>query len=147
MCTHGAAATTHGLATKLNGFDSWRRIIMAANRGRTLRVGQLRRAVRKPEPIKRLEDVPAGIDKFDSMIQKLVEAGGTCPSPQEMKQDLLEILPQDFRESLLWFAERPDGYASFREHVLTKSAEVLDNRGKFSHVGSVEDQLAQVLAM
>ena len=65
MCTHGAAATTHALALPLNGLDSWRRVIMAANRGRSLRVGQLRRAVRKPEAITRLEHVAAGVDKFD----------------------------------------------------------------------------------
>ena len=147
MCTHGAAATTHGLAEPLNGLDSWCRIIMAANRGRSLRVGQLRRAVRRPEEIRSLEGVPSGVDKFDTAIKRLVEAGGTKPTDGELKQDLLEILPRDFRESLMWLADRPDGYQHFREHVLTKAAEVLDNRGKLGHIASVEDQLKDVMAI
>jgi len=68
MSTTGGAATSHGLAEPLNGLDSWRRIIMAANRGRSLRVGQLRRAVRRPDEIKNLESVQPGVDKFDTAI-------------------------------------------------------------------------------
>ncbi len=146
MCTFGGAATTHNLASPLNGFDSWRRILMAANRGKSLRVGQLRRAVRKPEAIGKLEHVSAGIDKFDTAIQRLVEAGGSRPTDQEMKQDLLEILPQEFRESLLWISQQGHmTYAAFREHILTKSAEVLDNRGKLGGgIHSIEDEIAKL---
>ena len=138
MCTFGGAATTHGLAEPLNGLDSWRRIIMAANRGRSLRVGQLRRAVRKPEEIRSLEGAPSGVDKFDTAIKRLVEAGGTKPTDSELKQDLLEILPREFRESLMWLADHPDSYQHFREHVLTKTAEVLDNRGKLGTISTIE---------
>ena len=120
---------------------------MAANRGKSLRVGQLRRAVRKPEPISKLEHVAAGIDKFDTAIQRLSEAGGTRPTDQEMKQDLLEILPQEFRESLLWISQQGHTtYAAFREHVLTKSAEVLDNRGKLGgQIHSIEEEIAKLV--
>ena len=43
------------------------------------------------------------------------------------------------RESLLWRAEQPDGYGAFREHVVTKAAEVMDIRGKLS-VNAVDEQ-------
>ena len=82
---------------------------------------------------------------IDTAIKRLVEAGGTRPTDGELKQDLLEILPRDFRESLMWLADRADSYQHFREHVLTKAAEVLDNRGRLGVVGSVEDPLQQAL--
>ena len=111
---------------------------MASNRGRSLRLGQLRRAVRKPEAITSLAAVPAGVDKFDTAIKRLCDAGGTRPLDVELKQDLLDILPQEFRESLMWLADRPDTYLHFREHVLTKAAEVLDNRGKLGTISTIE---------
>ena len=104
--------------------------MVMANRGKNLRLAGLRRAVRKPEAISRLEGVHAGIVRFDTAIKKLHEAGGTVPSQQELKQDLLDILPSELRESLLWRAEMPGGYPAFREHVVTKAAEVMDIRGK-----------------
>ena len=121
--------------------------MVMANRGRNLRLAGLRRAVRKPEPITKLEGVHGGIIRFDTAIKKLQEAGGTLPSQQEMKQDLLDILPSDLRESLLWRAEQPDAYGAFREHVITKAAEVMDIRGKLM-VNSLEPQdiLAKTLS-
>ena len=87
------------------------------------------------------------MDKFDTSIKRLCDAGGTRPIDSELKQDLLDILPQEFRESLMWLADRPDTYLHFREHVLTKAAEVLDNRGKLGAIHSVEEELAEVMAI
>ena len=47
----------------------------------------------------------------------------------------------------MWLADRPDTYLHFREHVLTKAEEVLDNRGKLGNIGSIEEQLAEVMAI
>ncbi len=126
MCTSGGASDVMNLVPELNGLEAWRALMVMANRGRNLRLAGLRRAVRKPESITKLEGVHAGIVRFDMAAKKLQEAGGTLPSEQERKQDLLDILPSDLRESLMWRAEQPDGYAAFREHVITKAAEVMD---------------------
>jgi hypothetical protein len=77
MCTTAGASDVINLVPELNGMEAWRPLMVMANRGRNLRLAGLRRAVRKPEAISKLEGVHAGIIQFDSAIKKLNEAGGT----------------------------------------------------------------------
>ncbi len=61
-------------------------------------------------------------------MNEYVQAGGTAPGNDEMKSDLLAVLPTDLREALLWKASDEGPFYKFRDMVLTQNAKILMNR-------------------
>ena len=48
-----------------------------------------------------------------------------------MKNELLDMLPSEMREHLLWHATSPTfSYTAFRNHVVTQAASILGHRGR-----------------
>ena len=57
----------------MDGFNGWRLVINEIRKGRGIRLQQIRKVVRNPKSINKLEDVSMGITHFDRNI-KLFEA-------------------------------------------------------------------------
>ena len=83
--------------------------------------------------INKVEDVHAGITKFENNIREYVMAGGERPNEKEMKNDLMDALPQELRENLMWRLPVDEPFVSFRDHVRTAANTVLYHRGKIGH--------------
>ena len=103
-CLKGDAHTTFENANLLNGLDGWRLIVQDIQRGRSVRLATLRKLVRNPPRINKLEDVASGIVKYQNLIKEYRSVGGEPPNDFEQKQDLLDALPQEIRENLMWRA-------------------------------------------
>ena len=135
LCLKKEALTCFKGATMLNGLDAWRRITNHARRGKNVRLDSLRKKVRNPEPIRRLEDVSVGIMKFENVISDYIAAGGSPPKPQEMKSDLLDALPLEVRVNLLWKStNEEESFSSFINFVNQNVHHILDHRGKYSQL-------------
>ena len=91
------------------------------------------------KPIKNLETLNVGIAEFENKINEYVEAGGRRPDDEEMKADLLAILPDSIRSDLLWRASEPGSFTKFRDMVQGQAAKVLLNRRRLP-VHQVEDE-------
>ncbi len=130
-------------AATLNGLDAWRRVVRHVRRGKNVRLDTLRKMVRSPPPIKKLEEVTVGIMRFENVIADYVAAGGTAPTQQEMKSDLLDSLPLEIRENLLWKStEANEPFTSFVNFVNQTVHHVLYHRGQYSKlpVSSVDTE-------
>ena len=129
-CISGEAETIFKRAESLNGLDAWRRLVRHIDHGRAIRLEALRTEVRSIhlKPIKSLEQVALGIAEFENKITEYEEAGGRPVEGDEMKTDLLAILPEALRENLLWRATDPGDYTTFRNMVQGQTAKVLLNR-------------------
>ena len=130
LCLKGEARASFQQAPMFQGLDGWRRVMFDINKGRDIRLAQLRKVVRNPPHIQRVEDVANGITRFDNIIREYVDAGGTRPGDKELKSDLLDALPNEIREHILWRATDNSDYASFRNHVRSQAHTVLYHRGK-----------------
>ena len=140
-CLKDKARTFFQAADELNGWDGWRRVVMHIRRSRQVRLGTLRKKVRNPPPITKLEDVTIGITKYDNLLRDFEAAGGTPPDDMERKQDLLDTLPEAIRENLLWRASRVDEkYPAFVAHVNETVDSILYHRGKFGKTVNLVDQ-------
>ena len=92
--------------------------------------------------LRRLEDVEQGIVNFDNTLREYVACGGTMPCDADLKTDLLDSLPTDIRENLLWRTVSGGPYEDFRNHVRMQANTVLYHRGKLkTQVNSVEAPL------
>ena len=147
-CLKGEAHRAFELAPWLNGPEGWRSVVAGIHRGRENRQGQLRKLIKNPPAITRLEDVERGIVHYDNLIREYQAVQGVAPTPQERKSDLLDMLPTEIRENLLWRAT--DGnktYEEFRDHVRAQTNHVLFHRGKLkSQINSV-DQAEQDVSL
>ena len=67
--------------------------------GRDIRRETLRREVKMlhTRPIKSFEAVEMGVAEFENTLAEYHRAGGTRVSDEEMKDDLLQILPSELR--------------------------------------------------
>ncbi len=104
ICLKDTAITCFSGAETLNGLDGWRRVVNHIQHGRNTRLAILRKVIKNPPAIRKLEDVTKGIMVFENTIREYEAVGGTAPSESEQKQDLLETLPLEIRENLLWRA-------------------------------------------
>ena len=129
-CVSAEAETMFKRAETLNGIDAWRRLVRHIDHGRSIRLEAPRTEVRSLhlKPIKSLEAVAIGIAEFENKINEYIEAGGRVMEDDEMKADLLAILPEGLRENLLWRATDPGDFSSFRNMVQAQAAKVLLNR-------------------
>ena len=132
ICTTGEAQACHEGAGELNGLESWRRIVKHIYRGKEMRIATLRKLVRNPPSIGKLEEVEAGITRYENIIREYQEAGGAAANDQELKSDLLEALPQELRENLLWKSTEPGSFTAFKNHVRNAANHVLYHRGKIT---------------
>ena len=136
MCLKGEAKDIFDGAGILDGLNAWRLVVSDIHKSRWVRLSQLRRAVRNVQPIKNLDEVSTAIVRFEANIKNYVEALGAegerkKPDDLEMKEDLLEALPLEIRESIQWRASGPQSYVEFRNHVRATTNQILYQRGKF----------------
>ena len=126
----GPAEATFKRAATLNGLDAWRRMARYIDHGRGIRLETLRREVKMlhMKPIRNLEGVEQGIIEFENTMIEYAQAGGTTISDDEMKSDLLAILPLELRETLLWKAQDGESFQKFRDHVILQTSKILMNR-------------------
>ena len=127
----GTAETIFKRSAVLNGLDAWRRLVRYIDHGRPIRLENLRREVRQLhlKPIKNLEGIDEGVAEFENTLFKYAQAGGRPYSDEEMKADLLGILPSEIREDLLWHATDPNAsFQRFRDTVTSQAAKVVLNR-------------------
>ncbi len=130
-CLSDKARTCFEGADPLNGFDAWRRVVQHIHQGANVRMGALRRLVKNPPQILKMEDIDQGIVKFEAIMKDYRSAGGTPPCGAELKNDLLETLPMEIREGLMWRAtEVHETFGQFTAHVRSTANAILFHRGK-----------------
>ena len=110
----GAATEIFRGARALNGLDPWRRLVHSREKGKSVRLEQLRREVKLlyTRKILTLDRVAEGIASFDNKILEYISLGDSAPSNDEMKPDILHILPGDLGSHLLWRASGEVTYTS-----------------------------------
>ena len=131
-CLKDGARTVFDSVDTLSGFEAWRAIVQEIQKSRGIRLAQLRKVVRGQPKIAKTEDVASGILKFENNIRDYVAAGGERPNDKELKSDLLDTLPQEIRENLVWRLPAQEPFSAFRDHVRTAAHEVLYHRGRLS---------------
>ena len=131
-CLKGEAHKMFENAEELNGFDGWRLVVQEIQRGRSVRKATLRKLVKNPPKITKLEDVNAGMIKYRNILREYEAVGGTPPDDSEQKCDLLDSLPQVIRENLMWRAYnlKDETYLQFQTHVQATVNEILFHRGE-----------------
>ena len=67
--------------------------------------------------------------------------GENGPTTKNSKNDLLETLPLEIRENLVWRIPANEPFSAFRDHVRTSANEVLYHRGKFKSVNNLEQDV------
>ena len=132
ICLKDNARTIFESVDMLNGLDAWRAVVLDIQKGRMIRLDQLRKVVRNPVNIVKLEDVNNGILKFENNIREYVAAGGERPNDREMKSDLLDTMPQEVRENLMWRLPEEEPFAKFKNHVAATANNILYHRGKIT---------------
>ncbi|MDP6215272.1 MAG: hypothetical protein QGI41_10080, partial [Acidimicrobiales bacterium] len=131
MCLKDDAHKTFELAPMLDGLEGWRLVVSSIHRGRDNRLASLRKLVKNPMAITKLEDVEAGIVTYDNNLRAYKACGGQMPNETDLKGDLLDSLPLEIRENLLWRSvDGDESYEKFRNHVRVQANHVLYHRGK-----------------
>ncbi len=131
LCLQDRAHTCFEGADTLNGFDGWRLVVQHVHQGQQLHKAVLRRLVKNPPNIGKLEDVAMGITRFENIMKDYKAAGGKLPDESELKEDLVNTLPQEIRENLLWRASKKESFSAFRNHIRTTANSMLYHRAKF----------------
>ncbi len=131
-CLKSEAHTIFESADMLNGLEGWRLVIQDIQRGRAIRMQTLRKLVKHPPVITKLEDVAAGMLRYQNLLKEYEAVNGILPSAQEQRSDLLDTLPQELRENLMWRAtNKPDeSLSDFKNHIRATVNEILFHRGK-----------------
>ena len=143
-CVKDGGRTPFESADTLNGLDAWRAIVEEIQKSRGIRLKQLRKTVQSQPAISKVEDVANGVLKFENNIREYVNAGGDRPSDKEMKSDLIDALPQEIRENLVWRLPSSEPFSAFRDHVRASANDVLYHRGKLSRpLQNVNDEDAE----
>ena len=99
-CVSGDARHTFRGADQLNGLEAWRLLVIDFRKGSWFRKEALRRACKFVPPISKLEDIPAAVAQYDQRVKdyEAVTVKGKIDD-DERKADLLQALPEGFRES------------------------------------------------
>jgi hypothetical protein len=102
----GSAETMFNGADALQGIDAWRAITRYILQGKDIRIEALRRDMKLAvaRPILSLEKMEEGIAEFEHAIKQYEDAGGEVYDPAMKKNDLLQVLPGELSELLLWMA-------------------------------------------
>ena len=83
------------------GFEAWRKIMKLVRNRAEVRKLSLHDKVQKPAEAKRLSEVPAALETWDSHVRQYIESGGRAPAYEDRKLALINILPSDFRPDML----------------------------------------------
>ena len=143
QCLTGAAFEAHEIVEELNGLEAWRSINRIIDHGKPQQNEQIRQRLKNLPPIKSLDGIAAGAVKYEKLVREYVSTGGDKPSESIMKNELLDMLPSEMREHLLWHATSPTfSYPAFRNHVVTQAASILGHRGRLP-VHQVTHQVTQ----
>ena len=129
----GAAAEMFNRADPLEGLDAWRRVTRYITNGRGIRRETLRQAVKNIhfKQMKTLEQVEVGVAEFENLMEEYSQAGGSRPTDNELKLDLLHILPGELSELLLVTAASEGiSFHAFRDLVTVQAGNILMNRQK-----------------
>ena len=86
-CLKGEAREVFDGADILDGLNGWRLIINEMRKSRGIRLQQLRKLVRNPKGIAKIEDVSAGITSFDRNIKEFEEMTNVKIDDDEKKAD------------------------------------------------------------
>ena len=77
---------------------------------------------------------------FENIMAEYVKAGGPQALDGQMKADLLQVLPKEIRELLLWYSTNVGvSFQNFRDTVVAPTAQVLMNRGSSRSLDAVGD--------
>ena len=133
-CLAGEAHTCFETADTLNGLEAWRLIVRDIQKGKTMRMCQLRKLIRNPPQIAKLEDVDHGLIRFENLHREYADiVGDRAPHDDEKRTDLLECLPAEIREQLLWRSTvKGEDFQDFQNHVRAATNSILYHRGKIA---------------
>ena len=133
-CLAGEAHRCFETADTLNGLEAWRLIVRDIQKGKTMRMCQLRKLIRNPPQITRLEDVDHGLIRFENLHKEYAGiVGDRAPHDDEKRTDLLECLPAEIREQLLWRSTvEGEDFQDFQNHVRAATNSILYHRGKIA---------------
>ncbi len=140
-CLTGEAHTCFETAEVLNGLEAWRLIVRDIQKGKTVRMCQLRKLIRNPPHIAKLEDVDKGLIRFENLHREYADiVGDRAPHDDEKRTDLLECLPAEIREQLLLRSTvKGESFQDFQNHVRVTTNAILYHRGKIaSPINAVE---------
>ena len=85
-----------------------------------------------PPKIQSLQHVSGGLVKFQAIMKDWINVGGET-TDQELKNDLMEVLPAEIREALMWRAHNsPESFQGFVNHVRATAEDILFLRGQTS---------------
>ena len=113
----------------MNGIDAWGRPVRHVDHGTALRLDDLRHEMKliHLKPIKTIAEVEQGVAAFENSVHEFTQAGGVPPSDDEMKNDLLRMLPERMQLDLMWqSADKDKSFAQFRDIVVTQSARIIN---------------------
>ena len=132
ICLSGAARDIFDDADLGDGLNAWRLLVYEFRSSAYVRTTQLRNAVKNVPKCTGLEQVSEHISRMERNIRDYVAIAGIerQPSPHDMKQDLLDSLPQEIREQLQWRITHTESYTAFRNFVKSTSYAILQQRGK-----------------
>ena len=80
-----------------------------------------------------------GITRYENLLRDYKAAGGQLPDVTEQKEDLVNMLPQEIRENLLWRASGKEKFNEFKNHIETTANSMLYHRGKVSPINRLDD--------
>ncbi len=140
-CLQDKAHTCFEGAELLNGLEGWRLVVQHIHQGRKVHKAMLRKIVKNPPAITKLEDVAMGITRFENLMKDYKAAGGQLPDEPELKEDLVNTLPQEIRENLLWRASRDEKFSDFKNHIRTTANSMLYHRGKVHPINAIDAQV------
>ena len=139
----GSAETMFRRATRLHGYDAWRRLIRHVDQGREIRLSELRRNMKfvQMKPIKNLSEVEQGVAEFENKIQEFVTAGGDGPSEEHMKDDLMQMLPEKIQSDLMYHSKHKSiSFSEFRDLVVMTSARLLSIQRPTGRLQGVDEE-------
>ena len=144
-CVSAEAHTIFLTSPKLQGIDVWRKIIRFIDHGKDIKLESMRDEMKifHTKKIKNLEQVPIGIAKYELKIKDWHDIGGTPYTEEEMKSDLVKILPERLQTDLLWRASDPGPYSRFRDMIKTQAARTLLNQQRLPTHLLQRDQLQE----
>lgn len=123
-------------AGMMSGIEAWRRLSKTIDNGKAVKLERIRVELRKitQKPMKSIDQISAGITKYENKVQELVDAGGTESQPEEQIADIKAILPKEVRDGLVWWMSNhiEDDFAKFRDTLNMQVAKVLLGRGEAS---------------
>ena len=129
-CVSGTAMTIFESIEVLSGLDAWRQLHNHIQKGSATRRLTLREPAIHPRAARSEEEISMAITKWETDYKRYLEAGGSELNDEDLRMTLLQLLPQQLREALLWRATESRSYGEFREHVRIKAEQILMLRHK-----------------